>query len=77
MTKTFTIDNFRVGDETFNVIAFPYPEHGEIDFEVYSTEGEYLFTVTSNRPELSTGPLWAYVKGLPTDAITFCTLWGN
>lgn len=73
MTKTFTIDNYRVGDEVYNVLVFPYPEHNEIDFEVWNTEGGYLFTITSNRPELSTSVLWAYIKGLPTDAVVYTT----
>jgi hypothetical protein len=71
------IPNYFVGDTEYFVKVFGYPEVGEIDFEVYNVEREYLFTLTSNRPDLSTSVLWRYLKGIPCDAITFCSLWGN
>lgn len=75
MTKTIEIDNFYVGDDCYSVKCFPYPEHGEIDFEVWSADGlTYLFTITSNRPDLSTSVLWRYMKGIPTDAVVYSTL---
>jgi hypothetical protein len=71
--KTVEIDEFIVGDEVFSVKCFPYPEHNEIDFEVWTCGGEYLFTITSNRPDLSTSVLWRYIKGIPTDAVVYST----
>ena len=72
MLKTSRIDNYRVGDEVFDLIVFPYSAHGEVDFEVYQN-GEYLYTLTSNRPDLSTSVVWRYIKGIPCDAITYCS----
>lgn len=72
--KTIEIDEFYVGDEVYSVKVFPYPQHGEIDFEVWTCGGEYLFTITSNRPDLSTSVLWRYMKGIPTDAVVYSTL---
>ena len=77
-TLTTTLPNYHVGDTEYFVIVFPYPQHGEIDFEVWSKDKEeYLFTITSNRPELSTSVLWAYMKGLPTDAVVYSTKESN
>lgn len=71
MAKMIEIQDFMVGDISYFVKCFPYPEHGEIDFEVYSQGGEsYLYTLTSNRPDLSTSVLWRYIKGIPCDAVT-------
>lgn len=70
-THMIQIDEYFVGDEVFTVKIFPYPQHNEIDFEVWTCGGEYLFTLTSNRPELSTSVLWRYIKGIPCDAITY------
>ena len=76
-THMHQIDEFFVGDECYTVKCFPYPKDGEIDFEVWTVGGEYLMTVTSNRPELSTSVLWAYLKGLPTDAVTYVVKGSN
>ena len=73
-TLTTTLPHYFVGDEEFYVIAFAYPEHNEIDFEVWTKDKEaWMFTITSNRPDLSTSVLWAYIKGLPTDAVVYST----
>ena len=73
----FQIDNYRVGGQTYTVKCFPIPQDNEIDFEVWNDEGEYVATVTSNRPDLSTSVLWKYLNGIPTDAVTFVSTWGN
>lgn len=66
------IPNYFVGDTEYFVRVFPYPKDGEIDFEVWSKGQEtYLFTLTSNRPDLSTSVVWRYIKGIPCDAITY------
>jgi hypothetical protein len=77
LTTYTEIPSYFVGDSEYFVKAFGYADVNEIDFEVFTPEGEYLFTVTSNRPDLSTSVLWKFLKDIPTDAITFCTLWEN
>lgn len=71
-TNAYTDPHYFVGDTEYFVISFPYPQHNEIDFEVWSKDKEeYLFTLTSNRPDLSTSVLWRYLKGIPCDAVTY------
>ena len=56
------IDEYVVGDDVYTVKCFAYPQHNEIDYEVYTCGGEYLFTVTSDRPDLSTSVLHRFIK---------------
>jgi hypothetical protein len=60
---TIQIDEYIVNDQCFMVKVFPYPQHNEIDFEVYTVAGEYLYTITSNAPELSTSVVRRYILG--------------
>lgn len=56
------IAEYIVADKVYTVRVFPYPQHNEIDFEVYTCGGEYLFTLTSDRPDLSTSVLYRFIK---------------
>lgn len=71
-TNTYTeIESYFVGTEEYSLRIFAYPQHGEVDFEIYNANGEYVNTITSNRPDLSTSVVWRYLKGIPTDCITY------
>ncbi len=71
-TNAYTDPHYFVDNDEYYVISFPYPQHGEIDFEVWSKDkGEWLFTITSNRPDLSASVLWRYLKGIPCDAVVY------
>lgn len=62
-TQTFyQIDEYVVGDDVYTVKCFAYPQHNEIDYEVWTCGGEYLFTITSTRPDLSTSVLRRYIQ---------------
>lgn len=72
MTTTFTqIESYFVGNDEYMLRIFAYPQHNEVDFEIYTVNGEYVTTITSNRPELSTSVVWKFLKGIPTDCITY------
>jgi len=72
------IPSYFVGDTEYFVRVFPYPNENEIDFEVYTANEEfYLFTITSNRPELSTSVIRKYIQGEFAPEIIHSTLWGN
>lgn len=73
-TNAYTDPHYFVGNDEYYVISFPYPKYNEIDFEVWSKDKEeYLFTLTSCRPDLSTSVLWRYLKDGTTDYVTFFT----
>jgi hypothetical protein len=65
-----------VGRDEFSLRAFAYPSKGEIDFEIYR-DGEYLATITSNAPHLSTSVVHRYLKGIPTPCITYVSVSGD
>lgn len=60
-----------VGNDEYALRIFAFPADNEIDFEIYNKDGDYMTTITSNRPDLATSVVWRYLKGIPTDAITY------
>lgn len=71
MSTYHEVNDYMVDGDVYRIRCFGYPEHNEIDFEIINAQGQYVATITSNRPDLSTSVVYRWLKGIPADCITY------
>jgi hypothetical protein len=63
------IDAYWVGNDVFTIKRWDFPQHGETDFEVYDSKGEWIVSLVSKAPALGTSLVWKYLKGISDNRI--------